>query len=79
MYILYVYTVCIYCMCILYVYTVLCILYVYTVCVYCMYILYVYTVCIYCMCILYCVYTVETPNKGHVGTSVIERCALFGG
>ena len=48
MYVLYVYTVCMYG---------LYVLYLYTVCIYCMYVLYVYTVCMYCMYVLYvCMY-----------------------
>ena len=57
MYILYVYTLCIYFMYIMYVYNVciyfMYILYVYTLCIYFTYILYVYTLCIYFMHILY--------------------------
>ena len=55
--VLYVCTVCMYCMYILYVCTVcmycMYVLYVYTVCMYCMYVLYVCTVCMYCMYVLY--------------------------
>ena len=44
---------------------------------------YIYT-CLFCFAV-HALYTVEPPNKGHVGTrssvrvlSSIERCALFG-